>query len=997
MVDINADGWLDIYVCKSGKPDSSDHRRNELFINSGQLDSEGRPVFRESAHAYGIDDLGFSIHAVFFDYDKDDDLDMYLSNNSIKSTDVIHDASKGLREVRDEYGGNKLYKNVGEKFVDASEEAGIYGSAIGYGLGVSVGDVNRDGWTDIYVANDFFEKDYLYINNGDGTFTESLEKYLAEISLGSMGVEIGDINNDGFPEIFVTEMLPDSEARLKTSALFDTYDQYYLKIKNGYYRQFPRNIFQLNNGFQPDGNDVFFSEISRFSGMDATDWSWGVQFADFNNDGKKEIFITNGIVKDLFDRDHIDFYQDPSMVRNILKEKGKVIEEIIDNMPSVPVANYMYAQTRNLIFEDFSSRWGIDQPGFSTGSAYGDLDNDGDIDLVVSNNNQKPFLYRNETEIDSTHHFINVTLIGKGKNKDALGSQVTVWSAGQLYYMELFPTRGSLSSVDKRLHFGLGAVNKIDSVEIIWPDGTQSVIENPEINSFITIRQPDSINSLSHSSSHQNHTWIQKRTDLNNLKFLHQESDFIDFDKEKLLLHSMSDAGPKMDVADLNGDGLDDLFIGGAKGFSATLYLSDNTGRLTVSQKELFAADRLSEDTDVLFFDADGDNDLDLMVTSGGLEFSSSAFALADRLYINDGSGHLTRSQQVFPAGNLESSSCVTAADFDGDGDQDLFVGIRLKPELYGIPASSYLLQNTGNGEFIDVTKELLPDLIDIGMVTDAQWVDFDGDLDEDLVVLGDWMPIRAFRNDNERFVDVSEEVGFTRTSGFWNVLEKADLDGDGDMDLIAGNLGKNTWLKANEQQPVSMYINDFDKNGRPEHIITRYHEGGEYAIATKEELTSQMPYLLKRYLKHSDFQFEQITDIFTPDQLKEGLRLEVEVTASMVFWNEGGTFKRSVLCKEAQFSPVYSILARDLNKDGKQNIILGGNLYKTKPQVGMYGANHGLVLSATDEKEFHVVKSGITGMFVRGQIRDLAVLNHQDLNYLVVGLNNDSLQIFEY
>jgi len=987
IIDIDQDGWLDIYICKSGNPKDA-NRRNELFINTG-LDSSGIPIFKESAAAYGLDNLGFSVHAQFFDYDRDGDLDMYLSDNSINPTDMIMDAKKGLREKRDKGGGDKLFKNDDNFFTNVSEQAGIYSSAIGFGLGIAIGDVNRDNWPDIYVANDFFEKDYLYLNNGDGTFTESIDQVTTELSLGSMGVDIADMNNDGYPEIFVTEMLPENESRLKTKAIFDHWDKYELKRKNGYHRQFPRNMLHYNNGNR--SNKLAFSDISRYSDVAATDWSWGVQMMDFDLDGIKEIFVTNGIAKDLLDQDYVDFYSNPSRIRSILKEKGEVIRELIDSIPSQPIANYMFKQNKSLKYSNVATVWGVDQKGFSSGSAYGDIDNDGDFDLVVNNIDAAPFIYRNTAKNNDTH-FVSMAL-KTDKGTTAIGTKVTLSVKGVRYYQELFPMRGVMSTVDDRLNFGIGLNTLVDSMEIIWPDGTRFVEKNIPIDIFLTYQKSKTNDSKPMEKEIKNEELFSEVTDSLGIQYGHKENDFVDFDRERLLYQMTSNEGPKMAVADVNGDGKEDFFIGGAKGSPGSLYVRAKKGFRSTNM-EMFEKDRSSEDMAALFFDADNDKDLDLLVTSGGYEFSNVSFSLLDRLYLNDGSGNFTKSSQILPVNDPQSTSVVINADFDSDGDQDLFFGGRLIPSAYGLPASSRLMKNEGNGIFSDVTDKIAKDLLDMGMVTDAVWTDYDNDNDQDLIVVGEWMPIRVFANEQGKFKEVTEQLGLGKTNGFWNTLEKKDLDGDGREDLIAGNLGENTFFKASQDKPVTLYVNDFDGNGRIEQIITRFNGDRAYPFSLKKDITAQMPYLLKKYLKHADYKEQTIEDIFSPEQLKNSLKFEVFETRSVVLWNDKGRFIVKALPEKAQFSPIYGIYAGDIDGDGKIDLVLGGNQFNAQPQTGIYAADYGTVLRSTGERTFDIMMG--SGFYVDGQVRDINKIDIDGKGYLLTAINNDRLRIFQ-
>jgi hypothetical protein len=997
LVDINGDGWLDIYVCKAGKP-GGENRHNELFINQGPREIDGIPTFIESAKEYGINDIGLSMHASFFDMDKDGDLDMYLLNNSIYPSEIVLDSRSGLRDKRDIDGGNKLYRNDGDIFIDISEQAGIYGSAIGFGLGVSIGDINRDSWPDIYISNDFFEKDYLYLNNRDGTFKEVLEEVMPEISQGAMGVDIADMNNDGYPEIFVTEMMPKNDARIKTKVLFDSWDKYKLKENRGYHRQFPRNTFQLNNGKSKNGTNVSFSEISRMSGVDATDWSWGVLMADFNNNGNKEIFVTNGIYKDLTDQDYLNFYSNSEEIRKSFREKGTVIKDLIDLMPSVPLVNPMYSHSENLQYQDVSKKWGIDQTGFSTGSAYGDLDNDGDLDLIVNNINMPPFLYKNNSSNNVKNHYINLSLISDTKNRYCIGSQVTLWAGKQKYFQELFPIRGSMSSVDNRLHFGLNEINHIDSLEIIWPNSDRLKLFNIKADQFLLINKSNYESTIVKNKNSPTEIGLSILTDITaqfKAKYLHIENDFVDFDRDKLLYHMISNEGPKLALGDVNKDGIEDFYIGGAKGHSGKLFLGDLSGQFIPLNTSVFETDKEAEDLDAVYEDIDNDGDLDLLVASGGYEFSDASLHLANRIYVNDGYGNFAKSSEVFPE-KLGSTSCIALNDFDNDGDKDIFIGGRVVPLSYGIPASSYLLKNNGKGGFEDVTNLIAPKLQNLGMVTDAAWLDFDNDGDKDLFICGEWMPITVFRNDGESFSEVTEELGLMNTNGFWNSIEIADLDNDGDMDIVAGNIGLNTKLKASKEKPVSMYINDFDGNGKIDHIITTFEEDKAYPLATKDEITRQMPYLLKRYLKHHDFKEKTVEDIFTPDQLENSLKLNVFETASKFFINENGYFTSKDLPLRAQLSAIYGILIKDIDKDGFKDFIVGGNQFKAKPKIGVYAGSYGTLLRSLKGNEFEDVNLDESGLFVQGEIRDIKAMTFGNKEIILVARNDDSLKFYK-
>ena len=993
IVDINADGWLDIYVCKSGNPES-ENRRNELFINTGQLNTEGIPIFKEKAAQWGINDLGFSVQATFFDYDRDGDLDMYLLNNSITPSEIILDAKKGLRQIYDPLGGNKLYQNRGNTFVDVTREAGIYGSSIGFGLGASVGDLNRDGWPDIYIANDFFERDYLYYNNKDGTFKEDLEHSLTEISQGAMGVDIADLTNDGWPEIFVTEMLPKGNKRLKTKVLFDGWDTYSLRLKNGYYRQFPRNTLQLNQGPAPNRGEIFFSEVSRLTETAASEWSWGVHMLDLDNDTDKEIYVTNGIVKDLLDQDYIDFYNNADQLRKMYQEKGAVIKELVDKIPSERVANHLYEQRGILKFDEVAKAWGLDTPAFSTGAAFGDLDNDGDLDLVVNNLNDKPFIYLNT--IDGANNYFSLKLIEDSQNRDGIGVQVSLYIKGTLHYQELLPTRGTMSTSDNRLHFGLGNNEKIDSLIVLWPSGKRSKLFDVKANQFLTLNKAQSsLETPQEESRLIIPQFLVKKGVGASINYVHREDEYIDFNRDKLRYSSIAEEGPRVAVGDVNGDGRDDFYIGGASGSAGVLYLATPKGIFQQNQIPSSASDALAEDTDAVFVDVDNDGDLDLLVASGGYKFPSSSFALANRIYLNDGKGNFEKSAQTLPQGKLFDTSCIIPADYDNDGDQDLFVGGRTEPLSYGVPTNSYLLVNDGKGNFKDETVALAPALQNLGMVTDAVWLDYDRDGDQDLVIVGEWMPVTLLRNDNGQFTAISDVAGLDHTHGLWHTITASDLDGDGYEDLIAGNLGLNTFLKAAPNAPLRMFVNDFDGNSQIDHILATYENGKLYPLSTKKEMTAQLPYLLKKYLKYEDYADQTIGDIFTKEQLANSIQLTVEQTASMVFWNNEGTFEGVELPLAAQLSCVYAILPVDITDDGKEELLLGGNLFKAKPQIGIYAGSMGQVITIKDERELKCLSHRESGFFVDGQVRDIKTLGSEK-DIIIVTRSNDSIAIFE-
>ena len=978
LVDINGDGWLDIYLCNAGIA-SGDNRANELFIN------QHNGTFREAAHEYGLDDKGATTQAVFFDYDHDGDLDCFVLNNSPKSIDNFG-YKADLRYIRDTTHGDRLYQNRQGKFVDVSEAAGIYGSEIAFGLGVTVGDVNQDGWEDIYVANDFFEKDYLYINQQNGRFVEKSDEAFGHLSNGAMGTDMADVNNDGYPDIFTAEMLPENDYRLKTTIRFDGYDVQHARNRLQLHHQFTANTLQMNN------QDGTFSEMAQLSGMDATGWSWGTLAFDFNNDGLKDILVCNGIRRDLTDQDFLAYFNSEENLARV-RQGGYDFLDLLNKMPSVPIQNFGFLNKGNGQFSNQSTELGFTQPTFSSGAAYADLDNDGDLDLVINNVNGPAFLYQNNTRGQSATHAVTCKLQGTAPNTFGVGAKVTCYRGKALQQLEQIPVRGFQSCVSSNLLFGFPDATPIDSICVLWPGGKSQTLVRPPMDTLLVLQQEQATATPKSIPLEKKKYWELFPENKIAGNRTHIENDFVDFNVERLLPKLLSTEGPKVAVGDLNGDGLDDFFVGAAKGDTCKLFMQQQNGSFIEQVQKAWMADYYFETTGVALLDADNDGDLDIAVASGGNEVKIGSPYLSPRLYINNGKGNFTTSTSGWPTLSI-NASCIKSADMDGDGDIDLFIGARNIPGSYGLIPPSILLENIGKAQFKEVTTTKAPALMQAGMVTDAVWVNLMGDRRPELILAGDWMPIRIFSFQKEILTPMAD---LPESEGWWNCIKIADLDGNGTPDIIAGNFGLNSNIKADSAHPAQLFTADFDQNGQTECIPVFYKPDGKaYPYYLKDEMESQLPALKKKFLQYKDYAGKPIDAIFSSEQLSKATVLSVKETRSCVFYNLGnGKFQKVPLPIAAQVSPVAGIAVEDCNADGIPDLQLGGNFYGWKPQTGRLDASYGTTLLQKGNG-WETILPRYSGFFVKGEVRDIASIRLAGGGTgLVISRNNAPFVLF--
>lgn len=973
MADVNGDGWLDIYVCQVG-----DYKnikgRNELFINNGDL------TFTESAAAYELDFQGFSTQAAFFDYDADGDLDLYLLNHSVHASENYGDSA--IRMRRDPLSGDRLYRNDGGKFTDVSEKAGIYGSRIGYGLSVAVGDLNDDGCPDLYISNDFHDNDYLYYNNCDGTFREAVTASIGHTSTFSMGSDVADFNNDERLDLLTLDMKPEDAFVLKSSVGADPYNIYKFKLSFGYHYQYPRNMLHLNLG-KPTGYETQFAEIGQLAGVDATDWSWSALFCDLDGDGWKDIFIGNGILRRPNDLDYLKY------TANRQVQQSNADLDIAAKMPGGLVPNYAFRNKGDLTFESVAVAWGLDLTGSTNGAAYADLDGDGDLDLVTNNLNAPAAIFENRSQELLKNNYLRIALQGKGGNPFGIGARVTIQSGESRQMQELQTTRGFQSSVEPVLTFGLGKAVEVDRLTVRWPDGNVQQLSGVTANQTLKIAYEKRSNDQMQPKA-ATETVFEDITAQSGLRFQHLENDFTDFDREPLMPHALSTQGPRLAQGDVNGDGLDDLFVCGAKGQPGAIFIqSGKTGQFSQRPQPALENDRLKEDTDAAFFDADGDGDLDLYVVSGGGEAAGESDELLDRLYLNDGQGNFALSEGALPPA-YANGSCVLPLDFNGDGALDLFVGARSIPGSYGVSTASVLLQNDGKGKFLDRTAALAPDLSKAGMVTDAVLANMAGK--PWLVVVGEWMPVTAFS-----ITESWKKVETPNSGGWWNTVLAHDFDGDGNDELLLGNLGLNSDLRATEKEPVSLYVHDFDHNFFSDPILTYYKQNQLYSYASLDELSSQMPILRKKFSQNTPFAKSTFDQLFDEKELARARRIDAYTFASALASSQGdGTFSLQALPVSAQVAPIFAFTVVDTDRDGKEEVLATGNFYNIHPSFGRYDASWGHFLRYEPGKGFEANPMQKSGFASPGEGRGLAVIKTANGRSLVIAArNNLPVQVF--
>jgi hypothetical protein len=977
MVDINSDGFLDIYVCNAGIV-SGDEQDNELFINNGD------GTFTEEAESYNLADSGITTHAAFFDYDLDGDLDVYILNNSfIPITSLNYNDKRGLRDINWDVpsylkgGGDKLLRNDNNFFTDVSEESGIYGSLIGFGLGVTLGDVDKDGYVDIYVSNDFYERDYLYMNQGDGTFNEEVQEMVSHLSHSSMGADMADLNNDGYVEIYVTDMLPEGDQRLKETTLFESFDTYRLKLGKDFYHQFMQNTLQFNN----EGNS--FSEISCYAGVEATDWSWGALLFDMDNDGYKDIFVCNGVYHELTNQDFMNFFANDVIQKMVLTGKKEEVENIVKQMPSRPIPNYAFQNNKNLKFTNQTTNWGFEKPTFSNGAAYGDLDNDGDLDLLINNVNEPIMVYKNKSS-ERGGNYVKIRLEGDEENINAIGAKVSVYYSNKHIYNELIPTKGFQSSVEYTLTVGLGDAEIVDSIEVVWPDQSRTLTYSPSINSLQFIQKENSITDPNPK---------EKRKTLFTIQNLpakkHNEDNFVDYNYEQLVSKMISREGPAIAIADVDKNGLDDIYIGGSRGDISQLILQNKPGVFVNTEQSFLITTKPYEDTTAIFIDIDNDGDKDLVVGSGGNNPTLPNSLIQDRVYLNDGNGTFSYDSMALP-NYICNTSIIAPHDFNGDGAIDLFIGNRSISGLYGVNPNSVLLQNNGNGVFQNITDLKAYDFNELGMITDAEWIDLSGDNQKELIIVGSWMSPVVYSFNGVYFE--KKATALDQLNGWWDEILNGDFNNDGTIDIVLGNKGLNSVYTGTEEAPARMYINDFDDNGTLEQIHTRDFDGIDKPIHIKSELISQLTFLKKTNLKFSEYAKKDIYGLFSKEKVNKSIIKEVNESRSVVALNSGNfDFSITPLPNEVQWNSVNTGIVDDFNNDGNLDLILAGGEDNLKPQFSKLDSGFASLLLGNGDGKFSFVPVKKSGLPLKGTVRSSVKINMKNRMGYLLGINNQN------
>lgn len=984
MVDVNADGLLDIYVLNSGLSLSGKNdRKNELLINQGNL------TFEEKAKEYKLDRGSFSVHATFFDYDGDGDLDCYLLNNNYtgKRNSVNRRYLKEKRSGISKTGGDKLLRNENGKFTDVSKEAGIYQGSIGFGLDISVGDVTGDKLPDIYISNDFWERDYLYINQGDGKFTEEVRGRTGHISKSSMGNAIGDINNDGFQDIYVTDMLPPDIHRTKTMTDFPPYRAENNDYFESYHFQFVQNTLQVNNG------NGTFRELGFLSETAMTDWSWAALMFDFQNDGWRDIFVTNGVYRDITDKDFTEDFLSKEAIAKIVRQQGTFdVFDFLDKMPSKKISNFAFKNDRDNTFTNRSDSLGFYKPSFSNGAAYGDLDNDGDLDIVINNIEDKAFIYENKTDKYHDNNYLRVEFEGGDENPFGVGAHVELYTRGNRQIAENIPARTFQSTVPPYLHFGLNKINIVDSLVVTWTDGQTQTRKDVKANRVIEIDKDSSEKEPATQIKNNVNPIVNDVTeDVINGDAEHVENSYVGYNDEPLLPHMLSAEGPDLTVGDVNNDGLDDFYVTSSMDGKGKLFIQQEDGTMYRRKSLDFEAEEAYESAAANLFDIDGDGDLDLMVAPGGNQYKLDSSFYRVRVYANNGDGDFTKAMHMAPDVNINAST-ICVEDIDGDGDKDVFIGARVTPNDYGVDPRSYLLENDGSGNWTDVTPERLKRP---GMVTDAVWADYDNDGDSDLVVVGEWMPISLFENQDgtlqhDRFIDQSH--------GWWNRIEKADLDSDGDSDFVLGNWGMNSKFKASSDKPMTMFVNDFDDNGSNEFVINTYlpDEDRPHLFHTYEDLVDVIPVIKERVEDRQEYANKTYEDIFSYDQRKDAQKKEVHTLRSSLLVNTEGGLDLQELPLEAQASPVFGIVPANFSGNSTTDLLLLGNMHRLKPEVGRLDSNYGVFLHANKPLDYSFQPYHQTDTLIRGEVRDASKILLDGERHIVITRNDDELMILK-